>query len=118
MRTNDYRFISERALDACSTYEVESISLLATESPRDLAVAPDVAAGPADAEVDGLVALRRVPERAHRGRVYPREAAGPERVLVAVELELDLPADDEVELLLALVEVAAAGVARAAARSR
>jgi arsenite methyltransferase len=30
MRTNDYRFISARALEACSTYEVESISLLAT----------------------------------------------------------------------------------------
>jgi SAM-dependent methyltransferase len=30
IRVNDYRFISERALDACSTYEVESISLLAT----------------------------------------------------------------------------------------
>jgi hypothetical protein len=29
LRTNDYRFISERALDACSTYEVESISLRA-----------------------------------------------------------------------------------------
>jgi arsenite methyltransferase len=29
VRRNDYRFISERALDACSTYEVESISLLA-----------------------------------------------------------------------------------------
>ena len=29
IRTNDYRFISERALDACSTYEVESISLVA-----------------------------------------------------------------------------------------
>ncbi len=28
-RTNDYDFISERALDACSTYGVESISLLA-----------------------------------------------------------------------------------------
>ena len=27
VRKNDYRFISERALDACSTYEVESISL-------------------------------------------------------------------------------------------
>jgi len=26
-RRNDYRFISERALDACSTYEVESVSL-------------------------------------------------------------------------------------------
>jgi SAM-dependent methyltransferase len=32
IRTNDYRFLSERALDACSTYEVESISLLATRS--------------------------------------------------------------------------------------
>jgi SAM-dependent methyltransferase len=29
VRRNDYRFISERALDACSTYGVESISLLA-----------------------------------------------------------------------------------------
>lgn len=28
-RRNDYRFISERALDACSTYGVESISLVA-----------------------------------------------------------------------------------------
>ncbi len=31
VRRNDYRFVSERALDACSTYEVESISLLATK---------------------------------------------------------------------------------------
>ena len=30
VRKNDYRFISERALDACSTYAVESISLGAT----------------------------------------------------------------------------------------
>jgi len=29
VRPNDYRFTSERALDACSTYEVESISLAA-----------------------------------------------------------------------------------------
>jgi ubiquinone/menaquinone biosynthesis C-methylase UbiE len=29
VRRNDYRFISARALDACSTYEVESVSLLA-----------------------------------------------------------------------------------------
>ena len=29
LRKNDYHFISERALDACGTYEVESISLLA-----------------------------------------------------------------------------------------
>jgi arsenite methyltransferase len=29
LRRNDYRFASERALDACSTYEVESISLVA-----------------------------------------------------------------------------------------
>jgi arsenite methyltransferase len=33
VRTNDYRFVSERALDACSTYEVESISLVAAK-PR------------------------------------------------------------------------------------
>jgi arsenite methyltransferase len=32
VRRNDYRFISERALDACSTYEVESISLLAVKA--------------------------------------------------------------------------------------
>jgi arsenite methyltransferase len=31
VRRNDYRFISERALDACSTYEVESISLVAVK---------------------------------------------------------------------------------------
>ena len=30
VRENDYRFVSERALDACSTYGVESISLSAT----------------------------------------------------------------------------------------
>ncbi len=30
VRTNDYDFISERALDACSTYGVESISLTAS----------------------------------------------------------------------------------------
>ena len=30
-RTNDYNFISERALDACSTYGVESISLSAVK---------------------------------------------------------------------------------------
>ena len=29
VRHNDYRFISDRALDACSTYEVESVSLVA-----------------------------------------------------------------------------------------
>jgi arsenite methyltransferase len=29
VRKNDYRFVSERALEACSTYEVESVSLLA-----------------------------------------------------------------------------------------
>jgi arsenite methyltransferase len=33
VRKNDYRFISERALDACSTYEVESISLVAVKTP-------------------------------------------------------------------------------------
>jgi arsenite methyltransferase len=33
LRKNDYRFISERALDACSTYEVESISLVGAK-PR------------------------------------------------------------------------------------
>jgi SAM-dependent methyltransferase len=31
VRRNDYRFISDRALDACSTYEVESISVLAVK---------------------------------------------------------------------------------------
>jgi SAM-dependent methyltransferase len=32
VRKNDYRFTSERALDACSTYEVESISLVAVKA--------------------------------------------------------------------------------------
>src|SRR5829696_5738693 len=32
MRTNDYNFVSERALDACSTYGVESISLAAVKA--------------------------------------------------------------------------------------
>ena len=32
LRKNDYRFVSERALDACSTYEVESISLVAAKT--------------------------------------------------------------------------------------
>ena len=32
VRRNDYRFISERALDACSTYEVQSVSLLAVKA--------------------------------------------------------------------------------------
>jgi arsenite methyltransferase len=31
VRNNDYRFTSERALEACSTYEVESLSLLAVK---------------------------------------------------------------------------------------
>jgi arsenite methyltransferase len=31
VRGNDYRFISDRALDACSTYEVESVSLVAVK---------------------------------------------------------------------------------------
>ena len=34
VRRNDYRFISERALDACSTYAVESISLVAVKTDR------------------------------------------------------------------------------------
>jgi arsenite methyltransferase len=33
IRRNDYRFISERALEACGTYEVESVSLLAVKTP-------------------------------------------------------------------------------------
>jgi arsenite methyltransferase len=34
VRKNNYRFISARALEACSTYEVESISLLAVKPVR------------------------------------------------------------------------------------
>jgi hypothetical protein len=33
VRGNDYRFVSERALEACSTYQVASVSLLAV-NPR------------------------------------------------------------------------------------
>jgi SAM-dependent methyltransferase len=32
IRRNDYHFVSDRALDACSTYEVQSISLVAVKS--------------------------------------------------------------------------------------
>jgi hypothetical protein len=32
VRKNDYRFVSERTLDACTTYEVESISLVASKT--------------------------------------------------------------------------------------
>jgi arsenite methyltransferase len=32
LRKNDYRFVSARALDACNTYEVESISLVAAKT--------------------------------------------------------------------------------------
>jgi arsenite methyltransferase len=34
VRRNDYRFTSERALEACSIYEVESLSLLATKAEK------------------------------------------------------------------------------------
>jgi SAM-dependent methyltransferase len=37
-RRNDYRFISDRALDACGTYEVQSVSLEAVK-PADLGAA-------------------------------------------------------------------------------
>jgi arsenite methyltransferase len=33
IRRNDYRFISGRALDACGTYEVQSVSLVAVKMP-------------------------------------------------------------------------------------
>jgi arsenite methyltransferase len=33
VRTNDYRFASARALEACGTYAVESVSLVATKEP-------------------------------------------------------------------------------------
>jgi hypothetical protein len=29
VRPNDYRFVSDRALEACNTYSVESVSLVA-----------------------------------------------------------------------------------------
>jgi hypothetical protein len=32
VRKNDYRFVSDRAQEACSIYEVESISLLAAKT--------------------------------------------------------------------------------------
>jgi arsenite methyltransferase len=36
LRTNDYRFLSERALDACNTYAVQSISLLAVKPTQEV----------------------------------------------------------------------------------
>lgn len=35
VRPNDYRFVSDRALEACSTYSVESVSLAAVKDERD-----------------------------------------------------------------------------------
>jgi ubiquinone/menaquinone biosynthesis C-methylase UbiE len=32
VRPNDYRFVSDRAIEACTTYEVESVSLVATKA--------------------------------------------------------------------------------------
>ena len=40
VRKNAYRFVSERALDACSTYEVESISLVAVKGRRQRSSLP------------------------------------------------------------------------------
>ena len=41
VRRNDYRFISERALDACSTYQVQSVSLAATKADQPTRSVPD-----------------------------------------------------------------------------
>ena len=41
-RENDYRFISERALDACSTYEVKSISLGAVKGTTNTTTTEEV----------------------------------------------------------------------------
>ena len=41
-RENDYRFISERALDACSTYEVKSISLGAVKHTTNTTTTEEV----------------------------------------------------------------------------
>ena len=32
MRRNDYEFTSDRALEACNTYDIESVSLVARRS--------------------------------------------------------------------------------------
>src|SRR3954452_15073279 len=63
VRKNDYRFVSERALDACSTYEVESISLVASK--------------PAGARARGVTAsrCRRGAPRRRRARCARHRAA-------------------------------------------
>ena len=75
------------------------------------AVAPDIAAGAPDADVDGVGVGRLVAQRADRRGVDAHEVAGPERELVVAQRERDPARVDEVELLLALVEVAPAAVA-------
>ena len=73
----------------------------------DVPVAPDVAVGAADHDVD-RIAVADVADLAHRRRVDARDAARLERLRGAVaELHLDAPRVQEVDLLLALVEVAA-----------
>ena len=72
-------------------------------------VAANVAAGAADAEIDGLLAVRRIAEAADGAGVDAGQAAVPEDVVLLgvalAEGELDLAAVDEVELLLAVVVV-------------
>ena len=70
VRENDYRFISERALDACSTYEVESISCSPPSPERSshaAAVVPRLSRRGAPGAAGG-VPLPRLPARGHRRR--------------------------------------------------
>src|SRR3954452_8751184 len=67
------------------------------------AVAPDVAAGAAHADVGRLRGVRRVAQRPHRGGVDAREAARAEGPGVPAERDLDRTVEDDVDLFLGLV---------------
>ena len=83
------------------------------------AVAPDVAALGADDHVDGVALTRELRILRCGGRVDAGEAARAELEAGAVaELDLELALDDDVELLLALVEVKPPSRRLRAARSR
>ncbi len=91
------------------------LSTRGASSPTVAAVAADVAIRAADAQVDGLLGVRGVAEAPDGRGVDASEPAGAEHVVLLgvalAEGELDLAAVDQVELLLAVVEVGAAGVA-------
>src|SRR3954454_9564064 len=76
-----------------------------------LAVAPDEAVLAADDEVDRRLGVAEVLEAADDRGGHPGEAAWAKLVPIAVELDLQRPLMDEVELLVDLLQVSAGFVA-------